>query len=160
MQFIHGSGNSCHTWPIYTYTHIIMWYVGELFEYELWTSSHIAWHLKASKPVRLQQNHFLTGNMFHTSLGASQMIINLLRFARSPIHCNCLEHLMSSGKHDTWAANRAGPTQPNISHIGVHQLIHWDQLMAGFFSSQAYSHCAATMVAAAFCGFVRYEGME
>lgn len=67
---------------------------------------------------------------------------------------------MSLDKHDTWAANRAGPTQLNISHIGVHQLIHWDQLTAGFFSSQAYSHCAATMVAAAFCGFVKYEGME
>lgn len=94
------------------------------------------------------------------SLGASEMIINLLRFARSPIHSNCLEHLMSLSKHDPWAANRAGPAQLNSSHIRVHCIVHWDQLKPGFFSSQAYTHCAATMVAAAFCGFARSEGME
>lgn len=56
------------------------------------------------------------------------MIINLLRFARSPILSNCLEHLMSSGKHDPWAANRAGPAQLNSSPSGCTVLsieINW-----------------------------------
>lgn len=156
MQFSHGSGNSCHTWPIYTHYYEVCW---RAFEYELWTSSYIAWHLKATQAWPPAKS-FSHQQYVPPSLGASEMIINLLRFARSPIHSNCLEHLMSLGKHDPWAANKAGPTQLNISHIRVHQLIHWDQLKAGFFSSQAYAHCASTMVAAAFCGFVRSEGME